>query len=379
MRKVVFRVVLLLVVSIIGYPFSIKAQLTVTQGATMSMTPLQLVQNYLVGSGVTISNATFNGSSSVITSDQVGTFSTAGTATTQLGLDGGILMTSGKANIAIGPNNKPGAGASTGGPGDPDLTTISGTTTLDKAVIEFDFIPQFDTVRFRYVFGSEEFMEYCNSINDAFGFFISGPGIMGTFSNNAKNIAIMPGSANMYVTINNVCSNSMTRWDNSGGLNYQYDALTHVFTAWSIVQPCSTYHIKLAIADAVDRVFDSGVFLEENSFSSPGVSMNTTTNVPALGNRALEGCNDVAVNFHLSMLLDYAYTINYTIGGTAVNGVDYEQIPDHITFPAGVDSLAVVIHPMWDTITEGPKTVILTVNQISCDGTLKRDTVYIDD
>ena len=283
-----------------------RSQLTVTQGAAMNMTPQQLVQNYLVGSGVTISNATYNGSSAIITSDQVGTFETAGSATTELDLTGGILMTSGKANLAIGPNNKGNAGANTNGTGDPDLNTISGTTTFDKAVIEFDFVPQFDTVRFRYVFGSEEFMEFCNSINDAFGFFISGPGIMGTFSNNSKNIAIMPGSTNMYVTINNICGNAMTRWDNTGGLNYQYDDLTHVFTAWSIVQPCSTYHIKLAIADAVDHILDSGVFLEENSFSSPGITMNTTTNVPVLGNRALEGCNDVAVNFYLSMVLNYA-------------------------------------------------------------------------
>ncbi|HNY02333.1 MAG TPA: choice-of-anchor L domain-containing protein, partial [Bacteroidales bacterium] len=345
----------------------------------MNLTPEQLIQNYLVGAGVTVSNVTFNGASTTITSNQVGTFSAAGTATTQLGLSGGILMTSGKASIAIGPNNTGSAGFQVLGPGDPDLTTLSGSTTYDKAVIEFDFVPQFDTVRFRYVFGSEEFFEYCNQFNDAFGFFLSGPGITGTFTNNAVNIARMPGSLNNYVTINNVCANTASRWTNTNGQNYQYDGLTYVFTAWYVVQPCSTYHIKLAIGDAVDKSYDSGVFLEENSFSSPGVEMSNNSTVPLLGNVAVESCNDVAVNFRLMAPVDYAYRVNYLISGTAVNGSDYTHIDDYVVFPPGEDSINVIIHPIPDNIPEGEKTVILTLNQISCDGTIKRDTVYIND
>ena len=317
-------------------PMFSYAQLSVVQGAAMNMTPQQLVQNYLVGAGITISNVTFNGSSALITSDQVGTFATLGMATGQLGLSGGILMTSGKASIAIGPNNNAGAGSSTGGGGDPDLNLISGTNTFDKAVIEFDFIPQFDTVRFRYVFGSEEFFEYCNQINDAFGFFLSGPGISGTFSDSSVNIARMPGELGSYVTINNVCANTASRWTNpTGGAYFQYDGLTHVFSSWYAIQPCQTYHIKLAIGDAVDHILDSGVFLEQNSFSSPGVNMVNNSTIPPLGNKAVEGCNDVAINFKLLALLDYPYTVHYTIGGTAVNGVDYSLIADNVVFQIG--------------------------------------------
>ncbi len=355
------------------------AQLTVVQGAALSMTPQELVQNYLVGPGVTVSNVTLNGSSSNITTNLIGSFSTHGLAMTQLGLPGGILMTSGKANIAIGPNNNPGAGFGAGGSGDPDLNAISGSTTFDKCVLEFDFVPQNDTVRFRYVFGSEEFFEYCSGFNDAFGFFLSGPGINGIFSNNAINIALMPGSQSNYVTINNVCSTSSSRWDNAGGTQFQYDALTHVFTATRVLTPCSTYHIKLAIADAVDHAYDSGVFLEENSFSSPGVTMNMSNTSPYLGNRALEGCSDVAVSFQLEAPATTPYTVNYTISGTAVNGVDYTQISNSVTFLTGSDSVAVVIHPVFDTIAEGPKTVILKLDKVSCDGGVVADTVIIED
>ncbi|MDP1623730.1 MAG: choice-of-anchor L domain-containing protein [Bacteroidales bacterium] len=368
---------------IIGYcmilPGHMHAQLMVVQGAAMNLTPQQLVQNYLVGAGITVSNVTFNGTSTTITSDQVGKFATAGVAASQLGLAGGILMTTGKASIAIGPNNLPGAGFQVSGPGDPDLNILAGSNTFDKAVIEFDFIPQNDTVRFRYVFGSEEFFEYCNQYNDAFGFFLSGPGINGTFSNNSVNIARMPNSINNYVTINNICANTQSRWNNAGGQYYQYDGLTYVYTAWYVVQPCTTYHIKLAIGDAVDKAFDSGVFLEQNSFSSPGVNMVNNNTIPQLGNKAVEGCNDVAINFRLMANLNYPYTVHYTIGGTAVNGVDYTQINDYVTFPPNVDSVNVIIHPIQDNIPEGVQSVIITLNQISCDGIIKADTVYIDD
>lgn len=345
----------------------------------MNMTPEQLIQNYLIGEGITIFNATFNGSLGIITSNQIGTFAAAGGAGLQLGLPGGILMTSGKASLAIGPNNSSSSGSNTGGGGDPDLTTISGTSTFDKALLEFDFIPQFDTIRFRYVFGSEEFFEYCNQINDAFGFFLSGPGISGTFTNNAINIALMPGSSSQYVTINNICANTSSRWDNGGGIYYQYDALTHVFTATAVVTPCSTYHIKLAIADAVDHVYDSGVFLEQNSFSAVGVEMSPSNSNPGIGNTAVEGCNDVAVNFLLSSPQASAYTLNFVVSGTATNGVDYIQIPDHLIFPAGTDSLTLVIHPILDLTPEGPENVIITIDQINCDGSVTADTIPILD
>lgn len=373
------RLIILLCGIFLGIAPIADAQLSVIQGSAMSMTPQQLVQNYLVGAGITVSNVTFNGNSGNIASNQLGTFTTSGIATTQLGLTGGILMTSGMASIAIGPNNAAGAGFEVNGPGDPDLNTLSGSSTFDKAIIEFDFIPQSDTVRFRYVFGSEEFFEYCTGFNDAFGFFLSGPGISGTFSNNSVNIARMPGALNNYVTINNICADPLSRWTNTGGLYYQYDGLTYVYTAWYVVQPCSTYHIKLAIGDAVDKKYDSGVFLEKNSFSSPGITMSNNNTIPQLENIAVESCNDVAVNFRLMANLSYPYTVHYTIGGTAVNGVDYTHIDDFVTFPPGEDSINVVIHPIPDNIAEGEQTVILTVNQISCSGVINRDTVYIDD
>ncbi len=359
------------------------AQLTVTQGAGLNMTPLQLVQSRLVGLGVTVSNATFNGSATTITSNQIGSFDAIGGAYDQLKLSGGLIMSSGTAIGAIGPNNNAGfTGSIPQGPGDPDLTIISAVATHDAAVLEFDFVPVSDTLRFRYVFGSEEFMEFCNQFNDSFGFFLSGPGISGTFSNNSIDIAIMPGTINQKVTINNLCATSVQNlWQNpTGGLYLQYDALTYIFTAWHLVQPCQTYHIKLAVADALDWAYDSGVFLEENSFSATGFTVDNTFTQPQLGNVAIEGCSDATITFKLQSPTALNDTINYIISGTATNGVDYNTIPNFVIIPAGMDSTFLTIQTVMDNIAEGTETIILDIPMISCSGsTTYHDTIFILD
>ncbi len=354
----------------------LMAQLTVANGGTLGMTPAQLVQNWLVGPGVIISNVTYNGSSAIITSNQVGSFNATGGAMTQLGLDAGLIMTNGTASIAIGPNNSSGAGYNTNGPGDPDLTILAGGVTYDKAVIEFDFVSLADTVKFNYAFGSEEFYEFCYQFNDAFGFFLSGPGITGPFSNNSTNIALMPGSSNP-VTINNICANPSSAWDNTGGTWFQYDAITYVYTARHHVTPFSTYHIKLAIADALDHILDAGVFLRKGSFSSASLSTQVAYQ---MGNNAIEGCADATVHFTLSAPAAMADTIHFTIGGTALNCVDYTCIPTSVIIPAGQTSSSLLIHALSDNLTEGTETVILNIQTAGPPGNPGlSDTVYIAD
>ncbi|MEI6899661.1 MAG: choice-of-anchor L domain-containing protein, partial [Bacteroidota bacterium] len=358
----------------------LQAQLTVSQGTAMGFTPLQLVQSQLVGQGIVVSNATYNGSSGPITSNQIGYFTTFGNALVQLGIEAGLLLTSGTAANAIGPNNSQGATGGDNGPNDPDLDIMTAPAgTHDKCVLEFDFVPQADTLRFKYVFGSEEFYEYCNQYNDAFGFFLSGPGITGTFSNSSVNIALMPGSPT-YVTINNLCANGTSNWNNLGGLEYQYDGVSYVFTAWHVVVPCSTYHIKLAIADAGDWAYDSGVFIEKNSFNATGLMVTNYYPASKFGSKAVEGCSDATVAFVLQSPTVLPYTVNWTVGGTATNGIDYTAIGTSVTIPAGGDSAGVVIHPYLDAVPEPTEYVVLAVTVPSCSGpTIFHDTIYILD
>jgi len=91
--------------------FFVSGQITVSQTGTVA----QWVQNVLVGPGITVSNVTYTGDPLAI-----GTFTTGATAT-NLGFSEGIIMTSGLATNAIGPNSSGGISYNSTGLSDPQL------------------------------------------------------------------------------------------------------------------------------------------------------------------------------------------------------------------------------------------------------------------
>ncbi|MBN4061803.1 MAG: hypothetical protein COA57_15630 [Flavobacteriales bacterium] len=373
-----------LLLSILILPFFVQAQLVLDT----TMTPTQLVQNVLLGQGVTVSNVTFNGQSGDSLNVQIAHFDATNA---NAGLPNGLFLSTGHVNVSLGPNNQGGATIAVANTGtDPDLAAISGAGANDPAVLEFDFIPQGDTLRFRYVFASEEYLEFVNAgFNDAFGFFISGPGFNGPYTNNAENIALIP-STTTPVTIDNVnnVSNSAFYVDNGDGATppynssptyIQFDGFTTVLDALALVQCNQQYHIKLAIADAGDSILDSGVFLEGGSFSSNDVQISLSTGVPSItvdsvtvDSAIIEGCTQAVFTFTRSDTTS-DLTITYTIGGNAIMGLDYDTIPDSVTIGQGQFSANLVITPLADTLIEGTDTITIGIQKITPCG----DTILI--
>ncbi len=358
---------------------SSSAQIVITPSVTAAV-----LANKLVGSGVVIiaptltcpavANGTFVGPSS-------------------LSFDTGIVLTSGRAqtaglNIGAGGPASGFASTSNSAPGDAQLTALAGQPTFDACILEFDFRPAGDTVKFNYVFGSEEYTSYtCSSFNDVFGFFISGPGYGAP-----TNIALVPGTT-VPVCINSVncgptgggslstCtaigpgSPFCTYYvNNSAGATITYDGLTTTLQAVAHVVPCDTYHLKIGIADGTDHVLDSGVFIEAGSLSSTGFSINShginSTDTATGGQYCIRGCLPGQFVFHTSAPVTTNTVIHYVIGGTAVNGTDYTTIADSVTILAGGTADTLFIHPLVITPAGGPKTVKLFIlSPYSCGGT----------
>lgn len=219
--------------------------------------PAALVQA-LLGVGVTASNITYRG-----TDLSSGLF-TGGTGI--IGFESGIILSTGKAADVVGPNKSNSTSTDNGiNTGDSDLNALVGTNnTFDPTVLEFDFIPQGSTLTFNYVFSSEEYNEFVGSqFNDVFGFFVNG-----------QNVALIPGT-NTPVSINNVNLNTNSGFyrnnDIASGapINTEMDGLTTVLTATATVNPGVVNHIKLAIEDVGDHIYDSNVFIQAGSFSAP--------------------------------------------------------------------------------------------------------------
>jgi gliding motility-associated-like protein len=361
-----FMKVCFVMFSFIYCSFSTIGQLTTTTGQTAT----DLVQNVLLGTGVTASNITFSGSANAI-----GSFTATGT---NLGIESGVILTTGtivdNGNGPHGPNDLSGCGTNNGIGGYQPLTNLlSGIPTYNAAVLDFDFVPSSDTVQFSFVFGSEEYPEYVGSgFNDAFAFFISGPGIAGT-----QNIARLPDGTP--ITINNVnngfnnggpCTNCAYYVNNGTGSNapynssttyIQYDGYTSVLTAVSQVECGETYHLTIAIADAGDGSFDSGVFLKAGSLTSsipPSVDYALSFSIPNDSNTMGEGCAVATLTVDRGTAnLNSTLVLPIGVTGTATEGVDFSDIPNTITFNPGIQTAQFSFSSFFDGVTEGLETI----------------------
>ncbi len=290
----------------------------------------------------------------------------------------GLLWLLAASAFAPGPNDSDGASAGYGiGSSDGDLQSLTNGALFDLASIEFDFTPTQSPLTFEYVFASEEYCEYVNTqFNDVFGFFISGPGISGT-----QNLAVVP-STNTPITINTInhlanagfyLHNTPASGNNCGTIppatgqipqELQYDGLTRKMIAVANVIPCSTYHIKLKIADVGDGVWDSAVFLKGGSFDGGGnASIDWLVNGQTDVDEVTEGCGTVELLIdRVGSNPNLPLTVNFTITGTATNGADFGPISSSYTLPSGTDQITVPVNIINDLLPEGAETVVLTLN-----------------
>lgn len=220
----------------------------------------------LVGAGVTI-----DAGSVVYTGPGSASGSFTGGLASGIGIDSGIILTTGTATDAVGPNELDSTTTDNGGAGNALLDTlIPGSSTQDATVLEFEFTTDSGDLFFNFVFASEEYNEFVNSqYNDVFGFFLDG-----------VNIALIPGTTDA-VSINTVnggnpfgtdASNSHLFNNNDlddGGpfFDIEYDGFTDVFTATALGIGAGTHTMTIAIADVGDSGFDSAVFIQAGTFA----------------------------------------------------------------------------------------------------------------
>ncbi|MCS7035891.1 MAG: choice-of-anchor L domain-containing protein [Saprospiraceae bacterium] len=294
----------------------------------------------------------------------------------ELGLLQGLVLTTGLVDFIPGPNDDSGATFPHEAPGDADLDYLSviqgnGLPSEDACVIELDVFVTSDELAFEYIFGSEEYPEYANSLyNDIFAFFASGPGIVGDPNlGGAVNIAVLP-NLNTPVQINSV--NNIFNWEyyrnTEISQTLQYDGFTSDFlgvkkslTARVDVIPCNTYRLKLAIADRQDPLFDSGVFISEVRAGAPELAVQLANDLDYLVEDCTTGESRILVRLRKPKSKAATYTL--TLGGTATQGEDYvTNLPPTLTFQPGDSLFVFTITPLSDGVQEGTETITVALS-----------------
>ncbi|MEX1188864.1 MAG: choice-of-anchor L domain-containing protein [Bacteroidia bacterium] len=352
------------ILSTLSFTSTVNAQFDVDT----SLTNQEYINN-LVGLGVSFGNVQFQGDGQAI-----GYFSGA---SNNLGFSNGIILSTGLATAAD--VNDFGFGFLENGLTNiPELAGFVNNcftpgATNDGLILQFDFVPQSTPVSFRYIFASSEYPTYvCSEYNDAFAFLISGPGIVGE-----QNLAVVPGTGDP-ITISTINSGNIgsagdissdpciltnsNYFNPNGPADLSYGGYTNVMTAVADVTACETYTLRLIIADGCDSALDSAVFLEANSFGAAPISISQTTlNGDSV---TYEGCAPATLIFSRQDPEPFDYIFPFTLTGTAVNGVDYEQVPGSVTIPAGQTTVTLDIVGITDGITEGIETVELNYETV---------------
>lgn len=342
-----------------------------------TMTPQQLISDVFLGECLSASGITYTGATGAI-----GTFSNGW----GIGIPSGIIMTTGSAPMAVGPNAIGSSGTNNSAGGNALLDgLVPGYTTQDASVFTFSFTPETDQVTFSYVFASEEYPEFvCLGFNDVFGFFVSGPG----YAPNT-NIALVPGV--FYpVTIDHVnasggCGPFFPAFYTGGNTsNTQYDGFTVPLTACINTVPCETYSITLAIADVGDGNYDSAVFLAAQSFSA-GVDLQIGAANGGSASSEAECMDQGTFVFTMDQPLDGATTLVYTIT-QAGSAVYVPPIPITVTIPAGQTSITLPVSALPASLTADASTVTLVLNtadnpgvRCSCTSDTITATLYLCD
>ena len=345
----------------------------------------------MIGSGISYSSAT------------VTSFGCAGgyfDGNSNVGFNSGVVFATGGVTSAEPGNSSSGGSIFNA---DSDVISLLGEMSSSSnflnnlIVLEFDFETSSTEFSFDYVFASNEYpINTCGEDVDVFGFLLSGPGITGPYSSGAENIALVPNVSdpttytNTSVGINSInsgtensgsttyCDNLMLNWsgnsifyvDNPSMATVNYPGFTVPLTASADVMPCTTYHMKIVIADVGNSNNTSALFFEESSFNSVVETQYsfTTSSTPLLDDKLYEGCGQASLTIYRPGLFDgdipFIYRLNsstadYLDDYTLTNGqVNTSQID------SGQASVTIYIDPIEDYTVEPDETIIFEISSV---------------
>lgn len=334
----------------------------ITVADAIGQSPTSFLKNNLVsGDGVYIFNVEYAGSASDIGVRSIGTFDANGYD--GLGMESGIIMTTGDIAGAVGPNDASNMTMNLWPDvyRDVSIQEMASHYIYNCSTLDFDFVCLNSNISFNYCFGSEEYIEYCcQEVNDLFVFLLTGPDPQ-TGGETTKNIAMIPNTVSedhpngIPVSVNTVNDGSHgnstlndcyslysdyfihNETDDETPLEgVQYDGFTDKLVARASVVPCAVYHMHISVCNVGDNAWDSGVFIEGSSFKAQRTEtgFSTTTVDTVSGHCPFER------SFSLEEEDFETGIVHIKYGGTALQGVDYDVFDE---FGHPVDTNAIVV------------------------------------
>ncbi|WP_293872383.1 choice-of-anchor L domain-containing protein, partial [Flavobacterium sp.] len=303
-------------------------------------------------------------------------------------LSSGVILSTGNALNAPGPNTNTQNNGNNTWPGDMQLQNYMAALGIidptpapgaaDKfynaTILEFDFVPLTNQMTFDFLFASEEYGLFQCRYSDAFAFFLTNV----TTGSPAANLALVPMTT-IPISVTTIrddaglptCGASNVNYfgSNNQGANaaaaaINFNGQTTLLTASSPVIPTNVYHIKLVIADLNDSQYDSAVFLGAGSFNIGSADIAGTGEFAGIGDFTVAGGTAVCGSKNIvaqagSVLIPgatYSWTLNGNPVGTNSNLYTITQAGTYgvtITYPGGCQQSDTMVVQYIPSVTLG--------------------------
>lgn len=256
------------------------ARMPVNRGASA-----QTMAETIMGDGVQITGASYSGAGRAS-----GVFSNADQQAPGFApSDRGVILSTGSARNVTNSNGQNNSSNRTTdnntNDGLSDFDALAGTSTYDAAYIDIDFVadPGVTMLSMQFVFSSEEFPEYADSIyNDVVGVWVNGSPVVLEIGTGATSVGNLDENDNQNLYV-----------DNTGdAFNSEMDGFTLTMTLKIPVVPGEPTSLRIGIADVSDSAYDSNLLIAADSIQgsviaqSDSVTMQegTTKTVDVLAN-----------------------------------------------------------------------------------------------
>ena len=216
----------------------------------------------IFGSGIQVVSATYSGDPA-----SAGLYSGADTTIPGIApADSGVILSTGNAadftnsDGSTNTNTAPDTGTDMPGgiDGDPLLDGVSGVATFDAALLDVSFIPDGDTLTMRFVFSSEEYLEYIRSgVNDAIGVWVNGTFVPMTATVSGASVDSINSTTNANLYVDNPAD--------TDPYNTEMDGFTVVLSLKAPVIPGEINTLRIGIADGGDGTYDSNLLIAADS------------------------------------------------------------------------------------------------------------------
>ncbi|WP_420011407.1 Hint domain-containing protein [Tateyamaria sp.] len=151
-----------------------------------------------------------------------------------------------------------------------DFNAAAGARTYDASYLDVDFIPDGNVMTMQFVFSSEEYPEFQNSVyQDFVGVWVNGQLIEMDVGDGDTD----PGNINTTNNINMYVDNS------NDAYNTEMDGFTITMTLTMVVNPGILNSIRIGIADVSDNSYDSSLLIAGDSIQTDLVAISDDVNV----------------------------------------------------------------------------------------------------